>query len=586
MNEYLVIGRNFTKHPKKFLQYTQFALMCYYRNPQLQMALFLLLFLNACHQKEIVKEKEIVVNPLSMNDYVRENIGQLLAAAENNNGILDSTLYLNFFPVVQFYYGENDNAPLWRNTEQWTQGTDSLLTYLQNAAYEGLFKADYQYEKLKVLKNTLENDSVKRMDAVLWAKADLLFTDAFMHIIQDLKQGRLQPDSVSMKYNKSNYKKFFAANLDSFKHGESFSSLANSLQPTIPGYVVLKKGLKNFVDSMDTKFFTYLKYPYKDSVDFIKTFQKRLAESGITTETTLDSTQLQYAVKKYQGIKGLKADGKISAMLIRTMNLTGPEKFKRIAITLDRYKQLPGKMPEKYIWVNLPAYNLKVWDADTLVMESKIICGKPATPTPLITSAISDIIIYPTWTLPPGIIKKEILPGLKKNSGYLARKGFSLLNDKGEVIDPATVNWSKYSKGIPYKVQQGSGDDNALGVIKFNFSNPYFVYLHDTNQRYLFKNAVRSISHGCVRVQEWEKLAFYIVRNDSLHAKQPDSLHYNTDSITNWIALKERHRIDVKNKFPLFIRYFGCELVNGSIRFYDDMYGEDKLMREKYFSAK
>ncbi|MEO6538417.1 MAG: L,D-transpeptidase family protein [Ferruginibacter sp.] len=521
-----------------------------------------------------------------MNEYVRENIGQLLASGESNNGILDSTLQLKFFPVVQFYYSENDNVPLWSNTEKWTQPADSLLSYLQNAAYDGLFKADYHFDKLKVLKNTLEIDSLKRMDAVLWAKADLLFTDAFMHIIQDLKQGRLQPDSVSLKYNKGYYKKFFAANLYKFKQGESLASLANSLQPSIPGYLLLKQGLRNFVDSMDTRTFTYLKYPYKDSLEFIKTLQKRLAESSIVTEKTIDSTQLQFAIKKYQTLKGSKTDGKISAMLIRAMNLTGPEKFKRIAITLDRYKLLPVKMPAKYIWVNLPAYNLKVWDADTLVLESKIICGKPATPTPLITSAISDIIIYPTWTLPPGIIKKEILPGLKKNSDYLARKGFNLLNDKGEIVDPATVNWNKYSKGIPYKVQQGSGDDNALGVIKFNFNNPYFVYLHDTNQRYLFKNSVRSISHGCVRVQEWEKLAFYLVRNDSLLAKQPDSLHYNTDSITNWIALKERHRIDVKNKFPLFIRYFGCELVKGTIRFYDDMYGEDKLMREKYFSAK
>ena len=125
--------------------------MCYYKNPQLQMAVLLLLFFNACHQKEVVKEKEIVINPLSMNEYVRENIGQLLASGESNNGILDSTLQLKFFPVVQFYYSENDNVPLWSNTEKWTQPADSLLSYLQNAAYDGLFKADYHFDKLKVL---------------------------------------------------------------------------------------------------------------------------------------------------------------------------------------------------------------------------------------------------------------------------------------------------------------------------------------------------------------------------------------------------------------------------------------------------
>jgi murein L,D-transpeptidase YcbB/YkuD len=84
---------------------------------------------------------------------------------------------------------------------------------------------------------------------------------------------------------------------------------------------------------------------------------------------------------------------------------------------------------------------------------------------------------------------------------------------------------------------QGSGDNNALGVMKFNFNNPYAVYLHDTNQRYLFKNSFRALSHGCVRVQDWEKLAFYIARNDSIHNPK---VKYNTDSIRNWIAAKEK----------------------------------------------
>ena len=179
-----------------------------------------------------------------------------------------------------------------------------------------------------------------------------------------------------------------------------------------------------------------------------------------------------------------------------------------------------------------------------------------------------------------------MLPGLKRNPGYLARKGLYLLDSKGNKVDPYSVNWDKYKKGIPYRIQQGSGDDNALGVIKFNFSNPYAVYLHDTNQRYLFGNSMRSVSHGCVRVQEWQKLAGYILENDSLHAKPTDTLRANADSIATWIAAKEHRKINVKTKFPLFIRYFGCENVNGKIKFYDDIYNDDKLLREKYFAGK
>jgi murein L,D-transpeptidase YcbB/YkuD len=194
------------------------------------------------------------------------------------------------------------------------------------------------------------------------------------------------------------------------------------------------------------------------------------------------------------------------------------------------------------------------------------------------------MITYPQWTIPASIIKKEILPGLKRNAGYLSRRGYSLIDQNGNVIDPYGINWAKYKTGIPFKVIQGSGDDNALGIMKFNFNNPYSVYLHDTNQRYLFKNASRALSHGCVRVQDWEKLAFYIAKNDSLLAGPDDSLKYTVDSIKNWLAQKERKRIVVKNRIPLFIRYFTCEGKDGKIIFYDDIYGEDKKLREQYFA--
>jgi murein L,D-transpeptidase YcbB/YkuD len=568
------------------MQYRSSAILCF--------TLLVLVSFIACNDEKKLKEKELVDDPKSLNTYVEENIKTALSFASDNDGKIDDSVKLFFLKVVDEYYTSNDYHLLWSDTGKWLPRADALIRYLDTSAFDGLFREDYQFTKMKHLKNVLETDSVKNKDAVMWTKAELLFTDAFMHIIQDLKQGRLQPDSISWKNDPSKYDSFFAATLNKLKNADTLNGIFRSLQVSLNGYLDLRSGIKNFIDSMDTKKYTYLVYPYKagdekDSLAFIKKLLLRLSESSIIEyrpPAALDSAQLADAIKKYQKQKKLTTDGKITSGLIRSLNLTDRERFNRIAVTLDRYKQLPAKMPEKYIWVNLPGYYLQLWDTDTLTLTSKIICGKPSTPTPSITSAISDLVIFPTWTVPESIIKKEMLPGLKKNPGYLARKGLNLYNFKGERVDPSTVNWAKYSKGIPYKIQQGSGDDNALGVIKFNFENPYFVYLHDTNQRYLFKNGIRCLSHGCVRVQEWEKLAFYIVRNDSLLAKQGDTLRYNTDSITNWIANKEKHRIGVKNKIPLFIRYFSCEGMNGAIKFYDDMYGEDRRLIEKYFAGK
>jgi murein L,D-transpeptidase YcbB/YkuD len=535
----------------------------------------------------------IVADPKQMDKTASENIQAMLEFAVNNNGKIDDSTRLKLTAITNEFYAAEDYQPVWSSKELWQPLADSLFEFINNAELEGLFPKDYHLKNLQSVKHKLDTDSLKRMDAALWTRADLLLTDAFMRITKDLKHGRLQPDSITLNKDSLNAKDFFIKNLNDLLAKKQFSALLNSLQPSSKGYWELKKGIKRFLDSMDRRTYTYVTYPYKkgdskDSLFFIKTLQKRLSESGAISAANVlpDSAELNAAIQKYQKQKGIKPDGKVSATIIKTMNTSDAERFKRIAITLDRYKQLPDTMPEKYIWVNLPGYYLWVIDHDTVALESKVICGKPDTRTPLLNSAITDMVTYPTWTVPTSIIAKQYLPKLKSNPNYLAKLGLKLVNAKGETIDGSSVDWSKYTKGIPYKVMQNSGDDNALGIFKFNFNNPYAVYLHDTNQRYLFKNASRALSHGCVRVQEWEKLAFYIARNDSMSVTNTENLKYNTDSIKNWIAHKEKHRIDVKNRVPLFIRYFSCEGKEGKIKFYDDIYGEDKVLREKYFADK
>ena len=567
-----------------------------YPGTRLFFTISLLLFFVACKNKAVkhLKEKEIVLDPKTISAHVQENIKNSMSLALDSNGKIDDSLKLRFYKITEAYYRKNDYKPLWSDTGKWFAHVDSLISYLDSGAVlDGLFKEHYQYKKILALKNELDRDSIKRRDAILWTKADILLTDAFMHIAGDLKQGRLEPDSTAWRNDTSKYGKHFFAVMDKFRNKDTLTGIFLSIQPTLKGYVDLKAGIRLFLDSMDTRTYTYINYPYKekdqaDSLKFVKKLLLRLSESDFIKYDPLklpDSFELSAILKKYQKLKKLTVDGKIGNEVINTLNATDLVKYDRIAVTLDRYKQLPDTMPVKYIWVNLPGFYLQMHDSDTVAFTSRIICGKPKTPTPFLTSTISDIVVFPTWTVPESIIKKEMLPALKKNSGYLARKGLNLYDHEGEKVDPATVNWKKYKNGIPYKIQQGSGDDNALGVIKFNFSNPFAVYLHDTNERWLFKRSIRDLSHGCVRVQEWEKLAFYILRNDSAYIA-PDTLKFNTDSITSWITNKEKHRIGVKSHIPLFIRYFTCEGIDGKIKFYDDIYGDDKSLKEKYFTVK
>ncbi len=539
------------------------------------------------------KEKTIKPNDTAkLEEKVEGDIKDVIQFAFDHGGRIDDTLKLKFLPATEKFYDAHNYVPVWSKEKKWQTLADSLVEFVKQSELYGLFPADYNFNYLNSVKEKLAADSLHKIDEEEWLKADVMFTDAGLRVLRDIKYGRFSINTFTT-VDSATRSDYIISKLNDIVQQNNLSAIIESSEPTLTGYRDLKAGIKRFVDSMDRKTYTYVVYPIKpnnekDSFWFVKTLQKRLSESKCAeiTPSLPDSTMLSSYVKKYQKLKGIKQDGLISSSLIKMINTNDVERFKRIAITLDRYKQLPDTMPQKYIWVNLPAYYMELRDSDTVVFRSKVICGKPETRTPLLKSELNNMVTYPTWTVPTSIIAKQYLPKLKTNPNYLTKIGLKLVDGKGDDVDPNKINWAKYTKGIPYKVMQNSGDDNALGVLKFNFENPYAVYLHDTNQRYLFKKTSRALSHGCVRVQEWEKLAHYIVQNDSLNLKPGDSMRYNTDSINSWINNKITKRVPIKNKIPLFINYFSCEGKDGKITFYDDIYGEDKAVREKYFTQK
>lgn len=549
-----------------------------------------LFFFNACGNGETEEVKDIVVEPEKMNERVKTNINQLLSRISDNGKADDSTT-LSRSGFVEEYYEQSDYAAVWSSDEHFLPIADSLIKFIQQSRLYGLFPTDYHDKALYSIKTRFAADTAAvgdRRDAALWSKADVLLTDAFFAIASHLHVGRLKRDSTFLNPDSVLTHKFYQTTLGEVVKGKNISDVFHALEPTHKGYADLKETIKSFLDSADLeKKFTYVSYPYKDSLAFVHSLTKRLQEEGMLSwqMEQADSIQLKEALIKLQKKKQLTVDGKFGVQVVRYLNNTDAEKFKCIAINLDRYKILPPEMPERYIWVNLPGYKLELWDNDTLRLESKVVVGKPNTRTPLLTSRISDMVTYPQWTIPNSIIMKEIVPALRNNPGYLAKKGYSLLTWEGEEVDPYSVDWTKYKKGIPYKVVQGSGDDNALGILKFNFPNKYSVYLHDTNQRYLFKNAKRALSHGCVRVQEWEKLTYYISSLDSTNFEN-DPSRIKSDSIKVWLERKEKHVVKVKTKLPVYFRYFTAIGKEGKLVFFEDIYNEDKQAREAYFLNK
>lgn len=542
---------------------------------------FTLLFsfsLYSCKEKEKPSEKDIVKKPELFPDRLKKNLQEIVEYADKNNGRVNDTTFLKNVFTVKNVYETNGYNPLWSSEGQWISVGDSLNDFISNCKEYGLFPSDYNYRALAGIQRQVKTDTLSQKDAALWSRADVLLTDALLRIAEHLKRGRLPYDSISRKDTAIISDSFYVNVLNNIVSSKQLKAHLNELEPKLPGYQDLRKAAKAYIDSAKFRIYTYLPFPFTDTPTFYRLLTNRFAEEGLldSLPAESDSATLRIAIVKYQASKKLKTTGKVNENTVKSLNDTDWERFKRLALSLDKYKLMPDTLPATYVWVNIPSYNLKVIDSGLIALESKVIVGATKTRTPELTSYISNFITYPQWTVPYSIVFKEMLPAIQKDINYLKKQNLMVVDRYDSVLDPAKINWSKLSKKkFPYLLKQREGDDNSLGVLKFNFSNKYAVYLHDTNARWMFSKSFRSLSHGCVRVQDWKDLAHFLVRNDSIK--------YSTDTLASWIVRQEKHVVSGFKKVPLFIRYFTCEAKDGRIKFYDDVYGEDKILAEKYF---
>jgi murein L,D-transpeptidase YcbB/YkuD len=540
------------------------------------------IFFFQCKNKEVrAPEKHIVVNPVKLSESTAEDIHLTLDYLKTHQNRLNDSVIIPFTSLIDSLYAASDYQPIWLRNEKTVPEGVSFINLIQNCRLWGLFPNDYHYYILGFINRAFALDTNAARNAALWARKDILLTDAFFQMAKDLKKGRIPYDTVTLRTDTILRNNFYTAALNEALQTGNVSLVLHNLEPRTKGYDSLRAYIGAFLDSASFAPYTYLPYPYTDSVSFFHLLQKRLVETGNLADTVppMSYRKFRSAIIRFQRKYEFKITGETSNSLVDKLNNTDMEKFKRIAVTLDRYKQLPDSLPETYVWVNLPAYLLRVINADTVVFSSKVIVGGPVTRSPQLTSEISNFITMPQWTVPYSIIFKEMLPKIQKNVEFLAEQNLMVVNDEDSVIDPTTINWYKLNREhFPYQLKQRQGDDNSLGVIKFNFRNKYSVYIHDTNVRWMFGKSYRAISHGCIRVKEWEKLANYLVRNDTLRIP--------ADTIKAYIARGEKHMFTGFHKLPLYIRYFTCEGKDDKIRFYEDIYDEDRNLIQKYFANK
>jgi L,D-transpeptidase YcbB len=241
---------------------------------------------------------------------------------------------------------------------------------------------------------------------------------------------------------------------------------------------------------------------------------------------------------------------------------------RRIEVNLERWRREEKVWPQRHIFINIPAFMLQVIDSGRVILESKVIVGTPEKQTPQLSSVIECFSIYPYWHVPRKISVEEYLPIIRKDSTFIRRNHFEVLNKQGKILNPDSVPWLKFNdRYFPVVLRQREGTENALGVIKFIFDNPYAVFLHDTNAKGLFRANVRAFSHGCIRMEKAEQLAHYLTTG---------SAEKKSKVVEKYLKQQQQHTINLSAPIPIYVRYFTEAADHGSLTIYKDLYNLDR----------
>jgi murein L,D-transpeptidase YcbB/YkuD len=260
------------------------------------------------------------------------------------------------------------------------------------------------------------------------------------------------------------------------------------------------------------------------------------------------------------------SDKEYGAIKIELQNQTKDQNtFKKmqLATSLNLYRWIHHFHFDKYIVVNIGSATLRYYENDSLMLRMKAVVGKPSTKTPRFAAHCNQVILYPYWNVPESIALNELLPQFKRNPSDIDYLNMQILDAKGNVVNHRKLNWRGYSASyFPFHIRQSTGCDNSLGVVKFNLTSPYAVYLHDTNIKTAFMSGWRYYSHGCIRIEEPIKLANALLQD-------------KIDSTFLASCLKDQKPVplNLDKPVPVFVVYVTAETdARNRVIFYKDIY--------------
>jgi murein L,D-transpeptidase YcbB/YkuD len=448
--------------------------------------------------------------------------------------------------VVETFYQNRGFAPLWLEKGIESARAKEAVARLRAADTDGLEVNDYK----------IPDFAASGADAL--AEAELKFTETVLTYARHVQAGRFGYAIASKNIELPQQPPEPAEVLAKLADSKDVRKTLDEFSPPQKAYRALKAKLAELRSKAgggnaiaDGPELRLAKQAVEDPR--VPQLRERLGLKGDASDLHYD-VKLADAVKKYQHANDLKVTGALDAQTIRDLN--GPPRDRQIDIiiaNMERWRWVPRDLGKTHVMVNLPDFTLRLMHDGAMLWTTKIVIGKPAMPTPLLTETMKYITVNPTWNVPQSIVQNEYLPALQQDPTVLERMGLHVVNERDGSV----------------RIYQPPGDGNALGRLRFNFPNRFDVYQHDTPEKYLFAEARRAYSHGCMRVQDPVKYAQLL-----LSIERPNE-GYTEDKIRRLFGHDEQD-IQFPAPIPVHLTYQTATVEDdGQLIIRADVYGLD-----------
>ena len=526
--------------------------------------------------------------------------------------------FSDFQAEVQQFYSNRNGELAWTRDGKPTDEASALLEQFSTAAKKGLVPADYDADRW--------GERVKRLDAIrvghdsseqaqnTTAEFDAAMTIAAMRYVSDLHSGRINPQALNFDIDVPGKRAAFDISTflnDELVDSDNVPNTLASVEPQNPLYKATEDALGKYLELAAA--------PNNNAAGTLSPVAKPIATGGSYPDLPQLLARLQVegdftasgespvsfdqtasdAVKRFQERHGLTADGKLTQATVDELNVPMAEHVQQINLALERWRWLPDAYMQPRLLQNLPEFMVRAFDANhTLAFKMRTVNGqvKGDHETPMFVRTMKYLIFRPYWNLPPSIVKKELLRHVSSGgTGYLERNNYEVVGASGNLISGWSAGDLEHSR---FLVRQKPGPKNSLGLVKFMFPNEYDIYMHSTPEMNLFNLTRRDRSHGCIRLQDAEKMANWVLsgqgdwdpdkvhqamygqplQTDDVSASGTADQEQSTGSTTD-TTIKNNKQVNLKTQLPVVIGYFTAMAdEDGSMHFFNDIYGYDKQL--------